>query len=539
MDTPRPEGQIRVIGVIKNWPDKIAAEHETIERMKVSASLAGFDLVEVDTVGKTAFGVEPEIVLSLHFETPKTWRQPSIHPLWNPVSFLAMRDFPLAIFNSSSHTFLASGGENLNDQKIDDFRGLARNEILPQIMPSLDGPLIEPRNLVERSLFYVGVNWERLKGSNRFNALLKKLDEFPFMNIYGPAELFGVKVWRDFKSYRAEIPFDGKSLLTLANQHGVYLCLSSDAHVDANLLSNRIFEAAASGSLIIANRHRAAEEFFGDSILWLQSSDEETMADEVEAHMSWANSNPEESLLKAQASQLIFRETLLLSKQFAEAISVADGHIHRYQQAFKNEFTGNELARNETLNGRWRGYSEFPSGWIEEAIGKIIIKMQDSGLQNHMAITPWIAQSPQMAVKLVPHNVNRCDFCNFSIGFSNVLYPPTDTFSSTPKSFEGFQFLYGSEPIYIHKCNANLQTPSRERTALKSLGLVRISPDLLVLETPTFEKATHTLNRKKKAISIHADSAVYRLAKRIFSYKHLQGARIVAVRIYDRWFNPK
>jgi hypothetical protein len=239
------------------------------------------------------------------------------------------------------------------------------------------------------------------------------------------------------------------------------------------------------------------------------------------------------------SSQKIFRENLLLSKQCTEAIEVAEEQIQKYRQAFKYEFIGNNLSSSETYSGQWQGFSEFTTGWIEEAVGKLILKLQGSGLQNHSAITPWIAESPQMAVKLMPHYVNRCDFCNYSIGFSNVLYPPTLLATSTPKSFDGFQFLYGSEPIYLHKCSEILLTESPERAALKILGLVRISPDFLVLDAPIFDKAIYTPNKRKKIVAIHSDSFAYRTAKRIFSYKHLQGPRIVAVRIYDRWFNPK
>ena len=100
----------KVLGVLKNWPDQVAAEHETIERLKHAAKLINLEVVEVDHLGFDPLGVAPSLILSLHFETPKTWKAPSIHPLWNPVTFLKARNYPLAIFNTSSHTFLASGG---------------------------------------------------------------------------------------------------------------------------------------------------------------------------------------------------------------------------------------------------------------------------------------------------------------------------------------------------------------------------------------------------------------------------------------------
>jgi hypothetical protein len=259
-----------ILGIVKDWPDRVAAEHETIERFKHSANILGLNMQEVDTSGKTKSGIVPDFIFSLHFESGKTWRQPSIHLLWNPIEFLAKRGFAQSILNVCSHTFLASGASELNDTRINEYRGILRNKILSKVLPTLDGPVIPPKNLKNRRLFYAGVNWERIKGETRYNVLLSKLDTTEAMDLYGPKEMFGVEVWKGFKSYKGELPFDGSRLLSAAANSGIYLCLSSQTHIEYGLLSNRIFEACASGCLIIANYNEAAHEIFGDSILcWM------------------------------------------------------------------------------------------------------------------------------------------------------------------------------------------------------------------------------------------------------------------------------
>ena len=89
-----------IVGIVKDWPDRVAAEHETIKRFKHSANILGLNMQEVDPTGKTKSGIMPDFIFSLHFESGKTWRQPSIHLLWNTIEFLAKPGFAQSILNA-------------------------------------------------------------------------------------------------------------------------------------------------------------------------------------------------------------------------------------------------------------------------------------------------------------------------------------------------------------------------------------------------------------------------------------------------------
>jgi hypothetical protein len=511
---------IPVVGIVKDWPDRVAAEHETIERFKFSASILGIDLQEVDSSGKTRSGIAPEFILSLHFEHGKTWRQPSIHLLWNPIEFLFKRGFAQSILNACSHTFLASGGSKINDNRMNEYRGILRNEILSKVLPTLDGPIIPPKNRKNRRIFYAGVNWERIKGDTRYNQLLSKLDDTNILDLYGPKEMFGVEVWKGFKSYKGELPFDGSSLLRAASSSGIYLCLSSQKHIEFGLLSNRIFEASASGCLIIANYHEEAYQIFGNSILWLDEVSESEMFEQICEYVVWANKNPKNAMELAQRSQDIFKKSLLLSKQLSKALNEASIANSMYVNEFKRFETSRGKSKDGFQQKNWIPLARQDRELIPHAVGKLLLSLKDLDESVGFVTAPWIASSPQSAVKLMPHGDKFCPFCKLFIGNANVLVRDRGILLSTDPMVHAK--TYSSEPFLFHECKNWLNSEGQlidYDSDLEKIGLLISSKNTLIPMVIGDSQGNPkgippTRRRRKKLFKVSKKSRLYRALSR-------------------------
>lgn len=533
-----------IVGIVKDWPDRVAAEHETIERFKHSANILGLNMQEVDSTGKTKSGIEPDFVFSLHFESGKTWRQPSIHLLWNPIEFLAKRGFAQSILNACSHTFLASGGSEFNDNRVNEYRGILRNKILSRVLPTLDGPIIPPKNLKNRKVFYAGVNWERIKGETRYNKLLSELDATGAMDLYGPREMFGVEVWKGFKSYKGELPFDGSSLLHAAASSGIYLCLSSQTHIEYGLLSNRIFEACASGCLIIANYHEAAHEIFGDSILWLDDASESEMFEQVRKHLIWVNKNPKTAMEMAKQSQNIFRKSLLLSRQISKTL----GEASSANALYLGEFRRFEISRRKIEDGfqekEWIPLARQDRELIPHAIGKLLLSLADLDESIDIVTAPWIASSPQDAVKLLPHTDSTCPFCTLDIGNANTLVRNRRVLLS--KNAMLHAKTYSSEPFLYHECKNWLNSKGEVidyDSDLKKIGLqIRSKNSLIPVVVDGNNVNPAGINRKsrkgRRFLKISKKSGLYKaLSRRAKKLKHDSWRRRFLIWVYIKYFS--
>src|SRR4051812_26589197 len=84
----------RKFGVIKLWPELKTAEDECIARLKLAAKGLGLECLEVDSFARLTTAPHTQLteddvdfILSLHFETPKSYDIFSFVALWNPLQF--------------------------------------------------------------------------------------------------------------------------------------------------------------------------------------------------------------------------------------------------------------------------------------------------------------------------------------------------------------------------------------------------------------------------------------------------------------------
>ncbi|MHB9007602.1 MAG: glycosyltransferase family 2 protein [Limisphaerales bacterium] len=323
-----PAGLLGRFAVIKPWPDVQAAEDEIIARLEITARSMGLECVVVDPEGHE---LEPphrrltrqdvDFIFSLHFETPKAYDLFSFVALWNPVRFYKEWGFQRFSRNLLTHDdFLSCSSTGADDHVRQLIQGgPERNLDWFTMYHSLSEPILEP-SLGDGKIFYAGINWERLdkKKKGRHQDLLKALDQDGLLRIHGPRLFQGVNVWEGYQSYVGPIPFDGVSFIHEIARAGISLTLSSEAHIESELMSMRLFESLAAGVIILCDQNPFARRHFGDTLLYLDTSvPTEQVYAQIKAHLDWIRSHPEEALAKARAAQAIFKERFTLDRSLA------------------------------------------------------------------------------------------------------------------------------------------------------------------------------------------------------------------------------
>ena len=331
--------------VIKLWPDLKAAEDECIARLKIAAQFLGVECIEVDAFARlrqpphtrlTRHDVD--FVLSLHYDTPKQYDIFSFVALWNPLQFYHEWGYRRCTTNLLTHDDFLSCSSPWADDQVR--RNLAND-------PSRQGPYFElyhslaepmyPPSLGEQKLFYTGINWERLgRKPGRHHSLLKLLDPTGCLRIYGPKTFQGVKVWEGYQSYVAPIPFDGVSIIREINKAGIALVLSSEAHVQSELMSSRLFESLAAGAVIICDENPFGHRYFKDTLLYIETScpAEETLR-QVQSHLHWIQARPAEALDMAKRAQEIFREKFTLRRSLEKIYSELPARKHSLEVLYR------------------------------------------------------------------------------------------------------------------------------------------------------------------------------------------------------------
>lgn len=317
-DFQLPRDALRRFGVVKLWPELKNAEDECIARLKLAARAIGVECVEVDAHGRflqspdlVASSSTVDFVIHLHYDTPKLYDAFSFVALWNPLKFYHEWGYARTSRNLTTHDDFISCSSDAADAHVERMIRGSGTHLPPKfkLYHSTADIMFEP-SLGEGKLAYAGINWDALQaGKSRHQEVLKQLDGTGLLRIYGPKMFMGVQVWAGYDSYVTEVPFDGKSMVAEINKAGAGLVLSSAAHKDAGIMSNRLFETLAAGALVICDENPFAKRFFGDTLLYIdgRASVDQMVAD-IEKHLAWARAHPDAALGKIRAAQAIFRQ---------------------------------------------------------------------------------------------------------------------------------------------------------------------------------------------------------------------------------------
>jgi len=327
-DFTLPEGAIGRFAVVKLWPEIKTAEDECIARLKLAAQAIGVECVEIYADGSLISSRHIKVskdnvdfVIHLHYDTPKNYDAFSFVALWNPLKFYHEWGYNRCSRNLTTHDdFISCSSDAADDHVARMVRKTSTH--LPGCfhLYHSTADVTHSPSLGDGKLFYAGINWEAISGGkSRHQEVLKRLDKTGLLRIYGPSLFQGVQVWAGYDSYVREVPFDGISMVDEIAKAGVALVLSSQAHKDSELMSNRLFESIAAGALIICDENPFARKFFGDSLLYIDSrSPVEQIFTDITNHLEWARTHPDQALAMIEKSQDIFRQKYTLIRNLSD-----------------------------------------------------------------------------------------------------------------------------------------------------------------------------------------------------------------------------
>lgn len=217
-------------------------------------------------------------------------------------------------FESVSTDYILNNFAN-NFIKIDDY-----------FYPSVSkDSVIEPKLLENYKIFYVGINLDKGKSKGRHYSLLKALDDKNILQLHGPDKIGDIVCWEGFKNYSGEIPFDGVSILNKINEAGICLAFQSKIHNIEEYVTNRIYEACASGAVIITDDNPKVRNIFKDSIYYVDIfQEEEKIIDDVLNIYNFIIENPKLAYEKAKKAQEIFLNNFTLEKSVENIILACD-----------------------------------------------------------------------------------------------------------------------------------------------------------------------------------------------------------------------
>lgn len=327
-DFSLPKGAIGRFAVVKLWPEIKTAEDECIARLKIAAQALGIECVEVHADGGLLSAPEVKVskanvdfVIHLHYDTPKRYDAFSFVALWNPLKFYHEWGYTRTSRNLTSHDdFISCGSDAADDHVARMVRTISTHLPARFHLYHSTADLMHPPSLGDSKLFYAGINWEAISGGkSRHQEVLKRLDKTDLLRIYGPTIFQGVRVWAGYDSYVREVPFDGISMIDEISRAGVALVLSSQAHKDSELMSNRLFESVSAGALVICDENPFAKKFFGDSLLYIDSrSPVEQIHADITGHLEWVQAHPDQALAMIGKAQVIFRQKFTLIRNLSD-----------------------------------------------------------------------------------------------------------------------------------------------------------------------------------------------------------------------------
>lgn len=289
-------------------PTHPIAERELALRM--ARAIAGLGW-EADILSRSdqVEAMNPDGVLCLHPQvTAKLTAHPWLACYWNPPSLLkgaseTARTHGEA-FELTYDAYLVSG-PHLEAHLAGLMTSLGRDP------PTLPFHVSSPRSSLaptlgpESRLFYVGSNWD----GRRYPMLLRRLSEAGVLALHGTAERWSHLA----EAWQGPLPFDGRSVIEAAHHWGMGLCLHLPQHRADGVPNMRVFELAAAGAVIIADRHPFIADWFGDSVLYVDvEGGEEETASRILDQVAWIRAHPAEARRMAAEAQAIFNRALCL-----------------------------------------------------------------------------------------------------------------------------------------------------------------------------------------------------------------------------------
>lgn len=295
------------LAIQNSFPNlSISAEREFISRVHIAGAALGWEVSDAVT-SDDILACKPDMVLVTHEFSPKLTSIPTIGVIWSPTSYF--EDDPVRLRNILSYDGCLVATPELRSWATDFF---ARHRKIAPIshfnfLPTAINQGV-PAQITDPVLFYAGVHWDR----KRHGSLFSHLDGQCPLRIFGKPEQWKGKT----QNYVGTLPFDGTGVVTAIANCGITLALHTEAHRKANVPSMRLFEGAAAGAVVIADRMPFSEAHFGDTVLWVNvEKPAKDVAQQIIDHVDWVRNNPTEAKDLAMRANSVFVDDFDLKDQ--------------------------------------------------------------------------------------------------------------------------------------------------------------------------------------------------------------------------------
>lgn len=161
-----------------------------------------------------------------------------------------------------------------------------------------------------RKIFWCGGAWDNARGGT-YLPFWKKLVQNDQIHIYGPEHIWRRKQWRFARGcYNGFLPFGQPDLFVQKMRDaGIVLSLHAPEFILMNITTNRVMEGAASGCLVISDKHPFVMKYFKDSVLYVdQTKSPLEMYRQIQAHLAWVQKHPDLAKEKAWRAHQIFNQ---------------------------------------------------------------------------------------------------------------------------------------------------------------------------------------------------------------------------------------
>ena len=330
-ETPAP-GTYRLLALHNNG----TAEKELAQRLQLVADRLGWKVYSCGrpskrqksigcSVEKVIEHIAPDALINLEATLPHYPEQLHLCTIFDPLCLLndqKMKDFfgfrpgqPFDGYLITSEKAASCFKDQLTNQD-KTFKAIPWH-------PSVQKTTYSP---VENfKLFYCGSLWDAQRRQQSYQQLYYKLDQHQLLDVYGPSH-----PWKHLDySYHGRIPHDGTAILQALHDSGIALVLHTNWHLDEGVPSGRIFEAIAASCIVISDRNPFIQKHFGDNVLYIDvNSTGEEMFEQVNAHVQWVRSNPDQARNLAKKCHDIFLEKFTLEHQFEQLGHLLDELAH-------------------------------------------------------------------------------------------------------------------------------------------------------------------------------------------------------------------
>lgn len=283
--------KIALLDGFPNLPN--SAEAEFIRRFEIACGNLGYVEAKEASCSKEIYEFEPDLVLASHESLRKLTRFPTIGMMWSPLSFFEDNDY--RITSIKSYDGYIAANQNIANFCRDIQFGTPNKKPIGDeyfLPTTYKTEFVAVRDVEEPSLIYMGVHWDGGRHRKVFDLLAEK----DFVTFYGPARSWD----RHSNRYGGMIPFDGRSVQSTLNKHGIALCFHKREHRIENTPSMRIFEALSVGAIPICDEIEFAQTHLADIALFVDTTrSPERIVAQIEEHVTWVRKNREEATRRA------------------------------------------------------------------------------------------------------------------------------------------------------------------------------------------------------------------------------------------------